>query len=891
MNNVPNIEHNECKIEQKKSNTSLFKSFLFILLTLVIASPALISSAQGKVRYTPENVQKLFPSSTRQVIELSGNWDRSINDGDFYTVSLPFTEVNKKKVTYRKNLSIDPNMVKKYAWSLHFFGLNDQVEVYFNNQLIGKYFGAMTPFSVNIHQNLIKNGQNVLQLVVTPADRFSEQIKDRNIYFKQNNIGILREVFLVGTPQVWVKDIEYQTQLNSDFTSANVKAKVSIASGQLAGLNVVSVNDTNARTPQFSHGKARVSVSAAIYSHNDKMLIAESAPTELTMENERTNNLNFSFNITNPYLWSPSNPKLYFIKVKVLSGGVLLDEFSQNMGVRNVKTNGKGGILVNGKEFVIKGVDYIDDHYASGSSLSPFRMEQDIISIKTLGANLVRFKYAVPHPYMAYLCDKYGLFFTVDVPLYNVPANFFNIYEIKSRMKNLADRITDNYNSNPASFGYCVSEGIIETPQVSTILGNLVSRFKVTTDRLIIKSVLLGSREVVTDGIDLFNVVDNRKYQTYEMLNKQLKNILTYVKDKPVTINFGFPIQINNSNGYTDPLSMEAQRNYMLHNANLVNNNRLAGLIFWAFNDYKVNNPLMSVNNNEQDVASVGLMNRGRQQRLSYSTLQSIYTSQEEQPLLTAGSYSESIPLVYIVGVILLIIILFMFTQRFKRFREYLTRSILRPYNFYADIRDQRIISIGQTFMLAIITALSLGLYTSSIMYYLRTSDIAQQVIMAFNCFDALLPGFFSFVWNPIVMIGIIAAIYLLSVFVFAGFIRLLSLFVKSRIYYTDTITILVWASVPLLILLPLSLFMIKLLSSFPYLTLAVLLATLLLFVWVLFRVIKASTVVFDVRPAIAYSLAAVIVGIMLGSYVFALNSVNSAFSFINYLSQYLLNS
>ena len=867
------------------------KLFVFMALSILMISPALISSTQGAVRYSDENLYKLFPSTTRQIIELSGNWDKSIDENTWTTVSLPFTDDNKERVVFKKNLNIDPSMVKKYSWSLHFLGINEQVEVYLNNQLLGKYFGAMTPFNVNIHQNLITGRQNVLQLVVTPADNYSELIKNKNIYFKQNSIGVLREIFLVGTPQIWIKDISYRTNVNSDFTSASIQSKVNISSGQLAGLNVLS-NDS---VKKQLAGRTAVSVQASLYSSGDNLLIADAPAQDITMENERSSVMNFNFNISNPNLWSPESPKLYYIKVKVLSNGAVLDEYSQSLGIRTVKSIDKNGasgaVTLNGKPFVIKGIDYVEDHYASGASLSPYRMEQDIILMKTLGVNLIRFKYSVPHPYLAYLCDKYGMMFTVDVPLYNVPSNFFDIYEIKSRMKNLVERITANYNAYPSTFGYCISEGLIEGSSSDNVLEELTHRFKSNTDKLLIKSVLLGSQHFSTSKIDIINVVDNRKYLPYEVLNNQIRSIVSKANGKPITINFGFPIQINNSNGYSDPLSIEAQRNYMLHNANLVNNNSLAGLIFWAFNDYAINNPLLTVNNPEQNVATVGLFNRGRQQRLSYSTLQAIYTSQEEQPLLTAGSYTESVPLVYIVGVLLLIIVLFTFTQRFKRFREYLMRSLLRPYNFYADIRDQRIISIGQTFLLALMVALSLGLYLSAILYYLRTSDIAQQVIMSFVPFDSLLPGLFKFIWQPIWMSLIIASLYLLKVFVLAGIIRIISLFVKSRIYYTDTLTIVVWSSVPLLILLPFSLFIIKMLFLFPYLTLAVLILTAILFIWVIFRMIKSTTVVFDIRPIIAYSVGGAIIVMFLTAYIMFLNSSNSIFSYMNYISQYLLNT
>lgn len=879
-------------LQLRKFNPFKYIKFLFlILLPVFIVSTSLISSTQGVVRYSEENLKKLFNSSTRYIVELSGNWDRSTDGNEWTTVSLPLTDANKEKVIYKKNLSIDPNMVKKYSWSLNFFGLSDQVEIYLNNQLLGKYFGAMTPFSVNIPQNLISGRQNVLQLVVTPADKFSELIKDKNLYFKYNSIGIPREIFLVGTPQIWIKDINYRTSVSDDLSSANISAKVTIASGQLAGLNLLN-NDS-----LLNHftGKTTVNVSAEIFSAATNSAVATSASQELSFENERSSNINFNFSINNPELWSPDTPNLYYIKVKISHNGSDIDEYSQNIGIRSVKTNVKqgysGSLLVNGKPFVIKGIDYIEDHYNTGASLTPYRMEQDVILMKTLGANLIRFKYAVPHPYLAYLCDKYGMFFTVDVPLYNVPSDFFSIYEIKSRMKNLVERITSDYNAHPATFGYSLGEGLIENQPVEAAYSDLINLFKSSTDKLLIKSILLGTSKFATDKIDLINVIDNRKYIEYGLLDKKIKNIIERADGKPVIINFGFPIQINNSNGYSDPLSLEAQRNYILHNVNLVNNNKLAGLIYWAFNDYRINNPLMAVNNDEQDVVTVGLFNRARQQRLSYSTLQAFYTGQEEQPLLTAGSYSETIPLVYIIGGLLLITIIFAFTQRFKRFREYLMRSVLRPYNFYADIRDQRIISIGQTLLLAFIISLSVGLYHSAILYFLRTSDIAQMHFMSVIMVDSLLPGLFRLIWQPLYMSLIIAAVYFLIIFILAGVIRLLSLFVKSRIYYTDTLTIAVWASVPLLIMLPVSIFISKLLSAFPYLTLTVLVITLLFYIWVIFRMIKASTVVFDIRPSKAYLIGAGILLLVIIAKVWILNTTNSLFSYVSYLYQYIMNS
>lgn len=875
------------------SNSIKWRYKLMLLLPLFFIGSALISSEQGNIRYNSDKVKCLYNTSTRQIIELSGNWQMSSDELNWETVSLPSTRTNKSRIVYKRKLLIDPLNANKFTWSLNFLGLDDHVEVYMNEQLVGKYFGGMTPFNVRIPANLISNKSNQLKLVVTPPDEFSQRIKEQNIYAKDISIGVLREVFLVGTPQVWVKDIYYKTALSADKQRADINSRITVASGQIANL----LNDSYFKDSLGMKiaGKVQVDVAATIRSKSTGMSVAEAAQQSLTFENERANTINMNFAIQYPQLWSPDSPNLYEINVRISKAGRIIDEYSQPLGISSittVKISDKSSLFyLNGNPFVIKGVDYIEDHAATGQSLSPYRMEQDVIAMKTLGVNLVRFKHTAPHPYFSYLCDKYGIFITAEVPIYNVPAQFFDVYEVQSRMKNIAERLTQNYDNHPSTFAFGIGEGIIEgSDQVAKLQAELIKIIKNTSSKLVFKNVLIGSKYFSTEGIDFIGFKDSRKYLTLEQLSSKMPKLIELAAGKPLIINFGFPMQINNSNGYTDPTTMEAQRNYMMHTANLVNNYKLAGLVYWAFNDYLLNNPIMTVNNPMQDVCSVGLFSRSRHQRLTYSTLQVLYTDQDEQPILTAGSYSESTPIIYIIAGLFTAIALVAFTRRFKRFREYLLRAVLRPYNFYADIRDQRIISIGQTFLLAFVNSVAVGLFFSAMLYYLRNSEIAQQVIMICLPIKSILPGFYKLIWQPEYMCLIIAALGLLSVFIISGIIRIFSLFIKSRIYYTDTITIVVWASTPLLILLPISMVLIKVLAFVPQLIVGFLILSIAIYLWVIFRIIKSTTVVFDVNPLVAYSVAGVFIGVIALLKILYLNSTNAIFSYLDYLYKYLMN-
>lgn len=866
-------------------------SFLFIVSISLLCFSYLISQEQGRARYASDKLKCLINSNTRLINELSGSWEKSYNETEWEPTFVPNTDYNKEKVIYRKNLQFDNKLVKDYTWSLFFLGLDDNVEVYLNDQLIGKYFGGMTPFTVKIPQNLIHSQTNVLKLLVTPADDFSSKIRELNIFSQKLSIGLVREVFLVATPHIWVKDINFKTKLNNDYTNAQINAKVNIASGEINSL--LSQSYMKDSLGLKMNGKASVEISAVLKNKTTGETVSEAGSQQVEFENERAVTLNYNFSINNPQLWSPSNPNLYEVYVKVSKSGKLIDELSQSLGLYNLQINGeRGNFYLNGNPILIKGVDYIEDHIATGQSLSPYRMEQDVILMKTLGANLIRFKQNAPHPYFAYLCDKYGMMFSVETPLYNVPEPLLNLYEVRSRMENIAERLAINYDYHPSLFGYGVGEGILETnPKTKEYFSKIITTIRKQSAKPIFKNVLLGSKEVNTEGVDFLSIKDNRRFTSYQDLSNKLQKIKNQAGKLPIVFNYGFPIQPSNSNGYTDPLTVEAQRFYILSVSNIVKNYGLAGSIFWSFNDYELNNPLITTNNEDSYLCSSGLFDRDRRQRLSYSTLQIIYTDQAEQPILSAGTYSESTPLVFLIAGIILALSLGLFIRRFKRFREYLFRAILRPYNFYADIRDQRIISIGQTFWLAFVNSITIGLFFSAILYYFRTSDVAQSFYSIVLPFKWIQVPLYKLIWQPELLSLIIAAIGLLTVFIIAGIIRIFALFVKSRIYYTDTIAITVWASTPLIILLPISIVLIKVLVILPVFGIFMIAVTALIYVWIIFRIIKATAVVFDIRMIWAYLIGGGFIGILVFAKLLYLNYATSLFNYVEYLVKYMLNS
>jgi len=302
---------------------------------------------------------------------------------------------------------------------------------------------------------------------------------------------------------------------------------------------------------------------------------------------------------------------------------------------------------------------------------------------------------------------------------------------------------------------------------------------------------------------------------------------------------------VTNHNGYSDPLSIEAQAHYILNSFYVSQDEKSAGNVINSFNDYILDNPALVINNEDMYLCSSGLVSRKREQRLSYNTLQSVFNN-EKKPLLNAGSYTEKTPVTFIIVGIVLGIVLVLLINRFRRFREYLFRSMLRPYNFYADIRDQRIMSTVQTALLGVVISATLGIYLSSLFYYFRTDIVPQYIFALFFPQAGFQEWFFRLIW----MAELNLVVLTILIFLVAGFIALIirgmSFFSRNKIFISDTFTIVIWSGVPFLVLLPFSIVLTRLLVYSPaFSTLSVVILAISL-VWVWMRILKSTSVVFD---------------------------------------------
>lgn len=823
-----------------------------ILLSLILLSNQLLISQPIIIRDTVAAIERP-KEQLRQLINLDGKWERSYNEDDWEAFEIPYCNSIAKKIVYRRVFDIKPELLDKYSWHLNFLGIEDEAELYINDKFIGKYLGAMIPFTVKISNKYLQANNNRIKLVVSPASSFALLARKMNPYQQNSSMGILRSIELVGTSNVWVSGANYKNKFIGNSNSFLVNTTISISSSELEQ-NLAKPQRNDSSSNYFA--RTHFSVEAAVIDKQTNISIAQSNQITFQCQAERTIQQEANLTVSSPTLWSPANPYLYELVIKIKKNGVLVDEYSTTIAFTNLTINRDDrqySFLLNGQHFDIKGIEYYENFNFLNYEQMKKQIEQDIAMIKSLGANLIRVKNFAPQPYLIELCNKHGLFIIIDVPAHRIPSKILATDEITVRLKNIADRMISYYNSNVSLIAWGLSSGIIENTLEFKAYTKLISNLiRANSDKFIYKEIDFSAKNVSCDGIDFLCIRADREELNFSEVKFQIVNKLTELKNKPILISYGMLVLPNNHNGYSDPFSNEYQAYYIQSINTIIKELNLAGGVLWSFNDYELSSPMLILNNEEQYLCTSGIVDINRSQRKSFFTLQAHFNN-EKEPLLNAGSYKDSLPISYIIiGIAVSLIILFLI-NRFRRFREYFFRSMFRPYNFYADIRDQRIFSTVQSFFLAIVIAFTLGIFFSSLFYFYKSYEAAQflyKIIIPCSFCQELL---YKLIWMPELMMLSVALVSFILILIIAAILRGFAIFVSNRIFFKDTFIITVWAGTPFTLLLPLSIILYRLLFISPEIFWVSMASLIFLAFWICSRILRSVAVVFDVSKNKVY--------------------------------------
>jgi beta-galactosidase len=234
------------------------------------------------------------------------------------------------------------------------------------------------------------------------------------------------------------------------------------------------------------------------------------------MAPEKTQEIYSRIEFDKPHLWNAAqDPYLYTARVQVIEGDTVVDTVEQHFGIRSFEVTAAHGLMLNGHQFDLHGVNYHQGRLSTGSADTDEMKAEDFQLITELGATGVRFCH-YEHAQEDYsLCDRLGLVAWAELGLVNKITDSPAFTENCERQ--LRELIKQNYNHPSILFWSLFNEPWIKPetiePQTKLVTQLVMLTHSLDPLRLITGAFAGGNDADYSHLLDLIGL--NRYYGWY----------------------------------------------------------------------------------------------------------------------------------------------------------------------------------------------------------------------------------------------------------------------------------------------------------------------------------------------------------------------------------------
>jgi hypothetical protein len=869
------------ELAKKPHIFGIFSAFLTLSAVLILSmtvcgKPIILANGQPTLEGLDAGMH--ITSPTRKKIDLAGTWQVSFNDETWNDVKVPSSIDYEGRMTFRRTYTIDEELLNNFVLKFVAFGINYECEVFVNDVYVGRHVGGYTSFEFEIPEDAVQVGkENTVKVIVSnQLTAFSTLPVRKEVWGWKNYGGIVRDVYLLATPRLWVDRMHVQTRLNLKTQQASVHLDGVLNNRRFEGLSRDSL-------PQKINEESYV-LNAEIYERFSDLLVAQGTSAAFQVESNKSASIQLELMVNGPKLWSPENPDLYVLKTSIVcingKQKTTIDQYNQNFGFASMRVE-NGTFVLNGNKTIFKGVVWHEDSPKYGASLSYEQMEKDVVLIKTLGANAVRFAFHPPHPYMLNLCSRYGLAVFEEIPVWNVPAPLLKSESFQSLAEIQIREMIERDSHFPCVFAWGIGDQFDSADEEAA---GFVQKMSGITRQLDDRPVYYGSRmlknDVCVSYVDFVGiVVPPSNLKEFRMMLSEWKK--THPEQPLMILSYGKEVDQENRNGYSDPSSQESQARFYLQYYAAIKEASGAGSFAATLTDWRGDRPLLSFSFGDHFLYPTGLLSQTREKRIAYEVVRALY-NEERIAAIPAGNYRGSFPWTHVlIGLFVIILIGYESTNR--RFGESLKRSFVRSYNFFIDLRDLHAVSIAHTFILSSAISVTLACLLSSVMYHYRSDQFADYVLTYLFVWDPLKVQFIRATWHPFAGIVALTGLFFVLGMLLSLLIKVIAWIVRARVSWFHVYSISVWSAAPVICLSPLAMMLLKIMEN-PSYVLPSLVLMALFFFWTFFRVLKGISVIYDLVLFKTY-IGGIFVGILLlGGLFFYYDSVYALSSYVKFI-------
>ncbi len=382
---------------------------------------------------------KSYDDSSWSTIRVPLSWEMANYGNPVYTnVGYPF-QSNPPKATvgysqygvtdnnatgfYRRTFTVPEDWGDKRIF-IHFDGVYSAAAVWVNGKFVGYSQSSNTDAEFDL-TGLATVGENQLSVrVYRWCD--GSYLEGQDMWHLS---GIHRDVYLVATPKVAVRDHYITATLNDAATSGSLNVQLTVDNRDKTSATkkiLVELLDGNGSTVKS---------------------------TSVDYSSSATSTLNATLSgLSNLTPWTAENPYLYTIVVSQQdANGTEEMVFSTKYGFRNITKSGNL-VYINGKRVFFKGVNTQDTHPEYGRAIDVETMLKDITMMKRANVNTVRTSHYPRQPKMYAMMDAYGLYCMdeADVECHYVGTNISSNSSWQTAMNDRTTRMVMRDRNHPS---------------------------------------------------------------------------------------------------------------------------------------------------------------------------------------------------------------------------------------------------------------------------------------------------------------------------------------------------------------------------------------------------------------------------------------------------------
>ncbi len=827
----------------------------FILLCIVICSNLysqyrLISRNSVEI---PSSFFANYQNEHRKLINLNGEWDISSANLSTPRINVPFCYDFKGKVTVKRMFSTGLEQPNDYNYIINCEGINYQCEISINGSFIVKHEGGFTAFSSPIPEGLVKESGNIIEVKIDNSLDPSRTIPLKNTAnYPKNYGGIYRDIYIIAVPKVFIKSSSVLSEIDINF-NADLKNTVSLSATDIDRV--------------YSDKKFTVKTELLDSSGTVK---ASSDATQFTISSNSTIQAVNKLTLNGPVYWSPEYPYLYKLKVTISQGENIIDTYISDYGLYELNRK-QGVLMMNNAEFKFKGVNYIEEYGADGICVKYSDIERDVKLIKALGCNIIKVYGRPASQYLIDVCNKNGLLIMEELPVYTVPAGILETENFLQLAENQLNEMIGTHKNNPCIFAFGIGNDFDVTGAAGQ---NYVKRMVMTARSLDNRLLYYSTRNYYEDKCrDLIDLVGINYYDNDLALLKNAVADMKLKKEKLFIANYGKIISPSNTAGYSDPNSIESQSKYIVDFIKLSKSSSLMGGFFQSFTDWNSDAPnLKFPDQTNQYMRTTGVYTLFREQRPPAIILRKEFLD-EDIPNLNIGTYSKDAPLAFVFTGLITFILFIYLANSVRRFRENVWRALFRPFIFFTDVREQNLIPTFHNILMAVILSIGSGLFFANLFYFWKDSALFDIMLTALFSNDTIKFYADQFLTNSVKLVGALAALVFIKIFIITILIWLFSLTLKYRVRFNNIYTITVWGLLPSILLLAIGTFYIRILQANTDFVVIGLAAAGILYLLSIYRILKGTYLLFDTFFIKVYAYGIIVILLIGGGLLFYLNS------------------